>query len=450
MSSTKANPVNWFKSGAYTLMHRVSNLLFGFGSFFILVRYLEKADFGAWALFISITAMVEIARNGLIQNAQIKFSVGADETEYPKILTASITLNTLITFISAGLLLGFGGMLGQLWSAEVLGSMFAIYALTTIILIPHSQFAFIMQANMDFAGIFWANLCRQGILFGFIITMVLTGNDFTILDLVWVMTAAALIAAFVGYFFVKPHLRLTKSLEWEWVKKLFRYGKFTFGTNISSMLFSSIDQMMLGYLMNTSAVALYNTSLRIVNFVEVPMSSVAAVVFPEAARLASQDTVESVRELFERSVGLILTMVVPVVIGTLLFTDWIILIIAGEDYLSAVPVLQVIIFFSLLQPFARQSGTTLDAINRPEINFRVLILTAGINVVTNYIFINMFGLMGAAYGTLTTMVIAFIVNYFILRRLIGASPMRTITYTFDFYKQGYHYLTQKVLKSGKE
>jgi lipopolysaccharide exporter len=68
------------------------------------------------------------------------------------------------------------------------------------------------------------------------------------------------------------------------VKKLFHYGKYVFGTNISSMIYTSIDQMMLGYLMPVSAVAIFNTANRVTNFVEVPLSSVAAIVFPQSAK----------------------------------------------------------------------------------------------------------------------------------------------------------------------
>ena len=52
---------------------RVTSLITGFGGFYILVRILSKDDLGAWALFISVTALIEVARGGLIQTAQIKY-----------------------------------------------------------------------------------------------------------------------------------------------------------------------------------------------------------------------------------------------------------------------------------------------------------------------------------------------------------------------------------------
>ena len=61
----------WIRSGAYTILQRSSMLLFGVGSFMLLVRMLSKEDFGVWSLFLSVATLFEVARNGLIQNALI-------------------------------------------------------------------------------------------------------------------------------------------------------------------------------------------------------------------------------------------------------------------------------------------------------------------------------------------------------------------------------------------
>jgi|GEM_PF-4656230 len=86
----------WMKSGVYTILQRVTNLFTGFGSFFILVRTFDKDEMGAYALFLTVSSLIEVSKNGLIQNAQIKYSASASEEEYPKILSASFTLNVLI------------------------------------------------------------------------------------------------------------------------------------------------------------------------------------------------------------------------------------------------------------------------------------------------------------------------------------------------------------------
>ena len=60
-----SNKHYWFKSGSYTLMLNIQQVLFGFGSFYFLVRMLDKQSFGIWTLFVATTSIFEMARSGL-------------------------------------------------------------------------------------------------------------------------------------------------------------------------------------------------------------------------------------------------------------------------------------------------------------------------------------------------------------------------------------------------
>ncbi len=430
------------------MLQRVTSLFTGFGSFYILVRIMSKDDLGAWALFASVTALIEVARGGLIQNAQIKYCAGATEEEYPKILTASLSLNVMVTIFSIIVMCSFAYFMSTLWHSPQLENMFYLYSLTTFILILYYQFNFIQQANLDFKGIFYSNLIRQGVLFLFIVFAWMYNHEIKLYELVWMMSLGAFLGTVLSYFFVKNYWKVTKKLEWEWVKKLFHYGKYVFGTNISSMIYTSIDQMMLGYLMPVSSVAIFNAANRVTNFVEVPLSSVAAIVFPQSAKRIETHGKEAVTYLYERSVGLLVAMILPVTIFCLIFSKWIIIIIAGRDYLEAAPILQIIILATLIQPYIRQFGTTMDSIGKPKTNFYLLVFIAVINIGTNYFFISTFGLIGAAFGTLTALIVFLIISQIILYKELNIKFHHTFIYMWRFYVDGFH-MGLKVLKTGK-
>ena len=72
----------WFKSAFYTIGERLLSLIFGFGSIYLLLRNLTKEDFGTWALFLTITTLVELARIGFIQSGLIKFLSVAKGEDY--------------------------------------------------------------------------------------------------------------------------------------------------------------------------------------------------------------------------------------------------------------------------------------------------------------------------------------------------------------------------------
>jgi lipopolysaccharide exporter len=432
-----SNKSYWLRSGIYTMLERVAALVFGFGSFFFLVRIFSKEAFGVWALFLTVTAFIEVARNGLIQNAQIKFLTSSDKKEHPEIITASLVLNVILTLVSILIILGFANLLGQMWDSPVLEPMLYIYILTTVALIPFSQFNFIQQANFDFKGIFWSNFVRQGLLFGYILVVYWFGFPLNLIYLTVFQAIAGIFGAICAFFFVKRFLTWSTYVNWSWVKRLFHYGKYVFGTNVSSMFFKGMDQMMLGSLVGTASVAVYNTAIRISNFVEVPTTSVASMVFPQSAKRATTEGKEAVKYLYEKSVGLILALILPSMLFVLVFPKLIIWIVAGEEYFDAAPVLQVTIIFSLFIPFLRQFGTVLDSINKPKINFYFIVFCAVLNFGFNYWFINMYGIIGAAYGTLTSYSVIFVLNQVILFRELKVNTFRVFFYMKSFYREAY-------------
>jgi lipopolysaccharide exporter len=437
----------WLRSGMYSFMERISAMIFGFGSFFFLVRVLTKEEFGVYALFLTSTAFIEVARNGLIQNAQIKYLTTADEKDKSTITTASFVLNVILTFFSVGVIFLLAELASRIWEASLLKPMFYIYTLVTILLIPFSQFNFVQQANLDFKGIFYSNFIRQGFLFLYIFTAFWFEFEILLLDLVWVMAVGAAFASLIAYFFVKNYLLLSSKIDWLWVKKLFHFGKFVFGTNVSSMFFKSIDQMMLGGIISTASVAIYNTAIRISNLVEVPTTSVAAVVFPESAKKMALEGKKAVKELYEKSVAAIFALILPGLLFVLVFPEFVILVVAGEKYLDTVPILQVTILYSLFIPFQRQFGTVMDSIGKPKLNFFIIFTGAGVNVISNYLFIINFGVIGAAFGSLTSYFIIFVANQIILYKHLNIQTLNVFRNCIGFYIDAWQIIKIKAKKT---
>ncbi|GIV32796.1 MAG: flippase [Chitinophagales bacterium] len=411
-------------------------MVFGFGSVFFLLKLLSKDEFGIWALFLTVTSIIEVARNGLIQNALIKHLASAPEAEHGVITTASFVLNFLLTALTVVLLLLLSGWLSQLWNAPPLAGMLKIYCITTILLIGLSQLIFVQQANFDFRGNFWGNFVRQGSLFAYIVLGYFFKADVSLYDLAWFQVAGALLGGGTAFFFGRKYLRMTGHISWYWVAELFHYGKFVLGTNISSMLYKSIDKMMLGAMLSTASVAIYDLAIRITNLLEVPTASMAAIMFPQSARQAVTQGNAAVKRLYEKSVGIILALVLPAVGAIWIFAEPAILLVAGSDYLDTVPVLRLTLLYGVFFPFSRQFGTVLDSMGKPRTNFYFVAISAVLNIIFNYVFITRFGVMGAVYGALVTAVIRLALSQIVLYNILKVNFLNVFIYMKEFYIQG--------------
>jgi len=205
---------------------------------------------------------------------------------------------------------------------------------------------------------------------------------------------------------------------------------------------------MLGGLLTPVSVSLYEPCIKINNLAEAPTMSIASIVFPQSARQEKANGNKAVKDLYEKAVGAILAITIPGIIFVMLFPEFIIRVIAGEAYLDAAPLLVLTILYALFVPFASQFGTILDSIGKPQINFVFVMLGAVINIISNYYFITEFGVIGAAYGTLVTYVITFVLNQIVLYRMFGIKAWKAFGYIGFFYKEAYKIVIEKL--SGKK
>jgi O-antigen/teichoic acid export membrane protein len=237
-------------------------------------------------------------------------------------------------------------------------------------------------------------------------------------------------------------------VQWKRVKELFNYGKYSFGTSLGAMVFGSIDQWMLGALHSPSAAGAYNIAIRITNLVEVPTGTVARIVFPQSAKRMETEGKAGIKYLYEKSVGTILALLIPGLLFLFIFSDYVVDFLAGEKYDDAVPILHVTILFCLFVPFARQFGTIMDSIGKPKLNFTLTIIMAAVNVAMNFIFIRWLGVIGAAYATLTSYAVGFVIGQSILRKQLDVNFLNAFVYAVKFYPEFFSKHFRLVRKAG--
>ena len=427
----------WLKSGLLNIVQNFSGVFFGFASFYFLVRLLTKHDFGVWTLFMSVATILETTRSGLIQSALIKFISSSDESEHPKIISASFTLSGLITVFCITLCLVFGHVLATMWDSAELTHMFYIYAILFFLTGLLTQFNCIEQANLQFTGVVVTNFIRQIIFFGYVFTCYLAKYEIHLTHLLYTQIISVIICIIVSIAYVRQHLVVSRVFQKDYIKKLFNYGKYAFGTSVSSILSGTIDQMMLGALLSPAASGAFNIAIRITNLVDIPTNAVATVVFPQSAKRMETDGPEAIRYLYEKSVGTILAILIPGLIVLYFMSGYVVHFIAGEKFADSIPLLKVTLFYCLFIPFGRQFGTILDSIGQTRLTFIIVFFTAILNLSLNYWFILKFGVMGAAFATLISNCVGFAVAQTILRRKLGVNILHTFIYAYRFYPELY-------------
>jgi lipopolysaccharide exporter len=419
-------------------MNRFFVTFFGFVNFYILIRVLSKDDFGAWVLFLSIASLMELIKHGFVRNPLIRFLALSAKEEGPVIQTSSFFLNIVVGVLEVFVLLLCSVYLTEFWNAPQLGPMFRIYAISTALLVPVNHFDVVQQANLSFKGTFMSNFTRHCGLCLFIVITLLAGHTVTPLQLVYAQLCAIIASVFVSFFFARRYVRFSRWVDPAWFRQLRSYGFFTFGTNVSSMINRSIDSWMIGKLISPAAVTIFNPAIRISNLVEVPTETLTSIFFPKLSERIAQAGPETATDLYEKAVGAITAFMIPVVAFFIVFAGPVVYFVAGPGFEDTVPILQITMFYGLMIPFNRFMGITLDALGKARTNFFFVVRNASINVVSNFFFISQFGVIGAAYGTLTSYIIVSLLNLFYLRRNLNVSLGNIARNMFAFYPRVYN------------
>ncbi|GAB4404963.1 MAG: hypothetical protein OHK0039_05580 [Bacteroidia bacterium] len=420
--------------------------VFRFGSFYLLVRALPKYDFGVWTLFVVIATVYEYVRMSVIQQGLVRYLAASEDPAHrARINTASLLLHLVYTLVGTLLLGLLGRYAGAIWEMPELGGLLYQYLLVSVLLLPFLHFNILQQANFQFGGILLSSVVRQGLFFAAVLYHYVQGSwTWTLADLVWIQVYSAALASVVSWLASWPWLQFSRHLDPVWLGRLFTYSVFVAGTSLSAMLIKNLDQLFLGIWARADRLAGYGTSVRIAYLVEVPSQAMAAVLFPQSAYRMAREGEEAISYLYEKSVGIILALIVPALLLVFIFPGQVLHIVAGDRYLDMAPVLRITLLGALFVPFARQISTILDACGRPDQHFYLSAGTALAGVAIHYVLIRQGEVVGAAWSMVLTQAIFFVAGNTLLYHYLGVRPLRIFMHTGGVYSNGFRLLWRYV------
>jgi lipopolysaccharide exporter len=431
----------WIKSGTYSMMQRVTAFLFGFGSYFFLVRYYSIDYFGVWTLYVVISSAVEMSRSSFIQNAFLKFYQDPS-VDRSKLFYSSFVLNALSTLVIILILLGTIPVMTQFWDTQMIGSLVVCYCLTSIVLIPFTQLNYLEQANHSFKGTFWSSAVRQGLFFLIVIICFIFFRDMPLVFFAAAQTVSAVVGLLTALFMNRKLIPRPFVFEWITVGSLYKFGRYILGTGITSTIGKNADQMILGSVSHPM-VAIYNACIRILNFIEIPTLSISNVVYPKIAARASEGR-DAVGDMYEKSVATMISIILPAILFTVAVPSFVLTLIAGAKYQVAADALQVVAIASFFLPFNIQVGCACEVINKPHVSFYINLVANVMNIFLNILLIKYLGVMGCAIAFALTVISIFSVGQYYISTRMNVKLFRIFARVLENYRNGLRWVYTSV------
>ncbi|WP_345951920.1 oligosaccharide flippase family protein [Mucilaginibacter sp. PAMB04274] len=396
----------------------------------ILFNYLSIETMGVWFFFQGTIGLVDTLRAGLITTAFITSYSGTTKERAAEVAGSAWYLSLLITgifviinlvYLASSIHIKDGGLdLFLKW-----------FGLVFVITLPSFIASCVAQAEQRFDRLLYIRAISTVLSITMVLTLILT-KSLNLNTAIYVGFVAGGVTSLMTIVLGWARLGTLANKSITTVKALFAFGKYSVGTSLGSNLFRYSDTSIINFMLGPSSLAIYNLGLRLMELVEVPLRSFAATVMPPLSAAYNQDNKYHVIYLLKKYAGLLTILLIPVVIGSLLFAE-IAIWIVDKKYLSteAANVLRVFMSFALLYPVERFMALTLDAINQPRVNAIKLVFMLIANVVGDFVGVWVFGnIYGVALATILPILTGMIISYSWLQRYMKFD-------LWDVYKIGW-------------
>lgn len=229
-------------------------------------------------------------------------------------------------------------------------------------------------------------------------TFVKEPNDYMIYAIISVISSSG--ASILNIFYRRKYckIKFTKNMEW---KKHFRPILMLFVMILAQTIFNSSDITMLGLMKGDLEVGLYSTAVKISNLISQIVSSLVWVIMPRMSLYFSELNYECINNMLKKALSVLLIIGLPCAVGSICLAKEIILIIAGQEYISSaftLCILMVSFLFSLVGGNFLGNMVLLPS-KREDLYMKICCVSTLINIILNFFLIPLYGANAAAVTT---------------------------------------------------
>ena len=398
-----------FKNTSWVMISQIITSVFGFFWIILMARYLGVSEFGILTFGLSFATLMSIFMDLGFSTFTTR-DLSQNQELVSKYIGNGIPLKILLSISS--------------FLASIIILLIMRYDSLTVevALILAVHIIFFTMGNL-FNGVFQAygKIKYQAI--GIIIhsSILLIGTIFVVFTNLGIYSVALLylIASLVTliYLCIKSNSEIVPiSLQFDlsfWkksVKKAMPFGL----TNIFTAVYFLIDTVMLSFMKGSTAVGIYSSAYKIITVFTTLYLVYNFVIFPLMSNLY-KNSADMLKISYEKSIKYLLMIILPIAVGISYYSQPIILLIYGSQYVDASSVLQLLIWNVVFMFVNGASTLLLNSSNKEVAVTKINGIACIFNFILNLVLISYFSYIGASIATVITgLLICVIMSYIII------------------------------------
>ena len=330
----KKNIIN--KNASYNIIKNVCAIVFPLVTLPYISRVLGTENTGKINFSLSVVSYFMLLASLGVNTYAVRecAAVRSDKNKLSKVASQIFSINILSTFVSLLTLIFF------LIFAEPLRIYQNIIIIqSTMIVFSTLGTEWVNTAIGDFKYITIRTILIQLLSLIMMFVFVRSRDDY--IRYVYISVMAASGSNVMNIFHRRKHCDIHFLLN----KKLIYHIKpimMMFSLILAQTVFVSTDTTILGLVRGDVEVGLYGVSTKIYNIVNSLIASIAWVVMPELTELFQQRDFVRINPLIKYSLNMIVVLGIPAIVGLNIMASDVVLTLAGEEYLEAIPSLRML------------------------------------------------------------------------------------------------------------
>lgn len=204
---------------------------------------------------------------------------------------------------------------------------------------------------------------------------------------------------------------------------------------IVTSLYTTFNVVYLGSVSNKTEVGYYTTAHKLYTLIIAIYTAFTNVMMPRMTSLLSEGKVFEFKEYINKSMGLLFSIAIPIVVFSTVFSEEIILLLSGKGYEGAIIPMKIMMPLILIIGYEQILVVqTLMPLKKDRIVFRNSVIGAIVGITLNMLLVKNMLSIGSAIVWLCCEIVVLVLSQISVKRIIGISfPFRQFFFNLAVY-----------------
>jgi teichuronic acid exporter len=233
--------------------------------------------------------------------------------------------------------------------------------------------------------------------------------------LIFLTLVKSLVNLLICWFYVRwfPSIKFCKHS----FRRLFGFGSYLMLAGVVATVVNNLYVMLIGRFFNTASVGYFTQATNVTNFLsQFITATLQGVTYPILTSIKEEK--EKLIKIYKLLISVTLIVSLPALLGFCAVSKEFVLLFLGEQWLPAIPVIQLLCIARTITPISAINMSILNAVGRPDLFLKIDLSKLPMTLGALFVAIP-FGIEGVAWGMLVTSFVSFFINSYYPGKLFG-------------------------------